>query len=708
VTDSGIQILSPGAVNASSRISRLVSLVAGSYAIIGGAVTLAGWAFDLPRLTDWNGESISMFANTAACAALGGIAVVLFNSGRGGKAANILTQVLGCVVAVVGALTLLEHLTGTNIGIDTVLFNRPWGQKAAMAPMRMGVPASMSCVLLGSALVLMTYGFHARRFATGLATVVVFITSLSLVGYWFGADQLFGIARWSGIAWQTSTMLAALGIGVMAAMPDRGIVMALARDDAGGTVLRRLIVPIIGIPLLFGWLRVAGQQSGLVDLAFGTAIRTLAEIVLLLWLLWWTANGISDHQRAARRAERALRESEQRYREIAAAANYADRRKDEFLATLAHELRNPLAPIGNALALMKHDDTNGDVRRQAQETIERQFGQMVRLVDDLLDVGRITRDKLELRAQSVELASIVHQAVETCRPCADEFHHAIRVDMPREPIWVHADPVRLGQVFSNLLNNACKFTEPGGTISIEVKRTGHEAEISVKDTGIGIAPEKISSIFEMFEQIDNRMERTRGGLGIGLTLVKRLVELHGGQIAARSAGIGRGSEFIVRLPIVAEAASRPTAAAAAAPTRKSQRILVTDDNRDAANSLAMLLRVNGHKVEVAYSGAEAIKKAEQVRPQVMLLDIGMPEMNGYEVCRAIRDAPWGKDIRIVALTGWGQDQDRRNTHEAGFDSHLVKPVDPKVLSEVLAGDSSPTETSSRTMKTASELGADGG
>jgi signal transduction histidine kinase/CheY-like chemotaxis protein len=664
-----------------------VSIGAGLYAVVGGLVTLAGWAFDLRRLTDWNDENISMFANTAACVVMIGVALLVLASSRGGDWRYTIVRVLGTVVALVGGITLIEHLLGVDYGIDTLLINRPWGQRLSMSPMRMGPPASTSCFLLGTALMLSTFGTRPRQIATGLATIVAFITSLSLIGYWFGADQLFGIARLTGIAWQTSTMLAALAIGTIASMPDRGMAMALSRDDAGGTVLRRLIVPIIGLPLLLGWLRVWGQHSGFYDLEFGTAVRTLAEIILLLALLLWTANGISRHALAARRAQQALRESEQRYRVIAEQAKDADRRKDEFLATLAHELRNPLAPIGNALAIMKYDDANGDMQQQAKETIERQFGQMVRLVDDLLDVGRITRDKLELRSANVELASVIHHAVETGRSLAQELGHELQVRLPNEPIWVHGDPVRLAQVFSNLLNNACKFSEPGGKISVAVEREGDQVTVSVKDTGIGIAPEKLASIFEMFEQVDSRLERTRGGLGIGLTLVKRLVELHGGEIAARSAGVGTGSEFIVRLNVVAKS---PTAAPAPAeptnhaPTQR-RRILVTDDNRDAADSLAMLLRVSGHDVDVAYEGADAIKKAESWRPEVMLLDIGMPEMNGYDVCRTIRQAPWGKDVRIVALTGWGQDQDRRSTREAGFDSHLVKPVDAAVLRDVLAG-----------------------
>ncbi len=319
----------------------------------------------------------------------------------------------------------------------------------------------------------------------------------------------------------------------------------------------------------------------------------------------------------------------------------------------------------------------------------RQFGQMVRLVDDLLDVSRITRDKLELRVERVELASVIHQAVETCRSMAKGLGHELRVVLPERAIWVNADAVRLGQVFSNLLNNACKFTERGGTIVISAKRQGDEVAVSVKDTGIGILPDKLESIFEMFEQADKTLERTSSGLGIGLTLVKRLVELHGGRILASSGGPGRGSEFIVLLPLAADDANTAVAKPKLGPSlaARPQRILVVDDNRDSAISMAKLLKLKGHEVETAYNGVEAVEKAEALRPGVMLLDLGMPGMNGYEVCQTIRQKPWGNAIRIVALTGWGQEQDRRNTREAGFDGHLVKPVDPTVLDDVLVSSS---------------------
>jgi CheY-like chemotaxis protein/two-component sensor histidine kinase len=316
---------------------------------------------------------------------------------------------------------------------------------------------------------------------------------------------------------------------------------------------------------------------------------------------------------------------------------------------------------------------------------------MLRLVDDLLDIGRITRDKLELRPQRIELASIIHQAVEISRPLITAGKHELRVNLPPAPIWVRADPVRLAQIFGNLLNNACKFTEPKGQIVVTAKADSGKAIVSVADTGIGIAPDQLDHIFEMFLQVDKSLERTRSGLGIGLTLVKRLVELHGGRIEARSDGLGHGSEFVVFLPMLAsEAVPSAAAVGAAKPVANilTKRILVTDDNQDAANTVAMLLRLSGHEVETAYDGTSAVRKAETYQPDIMLLDIGLPGMNGYDVCRSIRQQPWGKDIRIVALTGWGQDQDRRNAREAGFDDHLVKPVDPQVLSRTVAAHTS--------------------
>jgi signal transduction histidine kinase len=314
-----------------------------------------------------------------------------------------------------------------------------------------------------------------------------------------------------------------------------------------------------------------------------------------------------------KRAEQALRE--------------ADRRKTEFLATLAHELRNPLAPIRNSLEILGRAAADPDVLRRARETIERQVSHMVRLVDDLLDVSRITRDKLELRRTRVELASVVHQAVETCRPLAEMGDLAIELALPGHPVFLDADPVRLAQVFSNLLNNACKYTGRGGTIRVGAERRGADVVVSVKDSGVGISPDKLESIFEMFTQLETTLERSRSGLGIGLTLAKRLVDLHGGSIEARSPGLGQGSEFVVRLPALAERADSPAPAAPVAigPDPTPLRVLVVDDNEDSAVSLARLLCLGGHETRTVHDGLATVEAAEQFRPDVVLLDIGLPK-----------------------------------------------------------------------------------
>ena len=369
----------------------------------------------------------------------------------------------------------------------------------------------------------------------------------------------------------------------------------------------------------------------------------------------------------------------------------ADRRKDEFLATLAHELRNPLAPIRNSLEVMKRSNGNLDLIEQSRSTMERQLGQMVRLVDDLIDVSRISRNKLELRKERVELAPIVQHAIEACRPLAERAGHELIIHVPAEPIFLNADAARLAQAFGNLLTNSCKFTEPGGRIEFTVQRVDQNAILKVKDNGIGIAPDKLTSVFEMFTQIDQSLERSQSGLGIGLTLVKRLVEMHDGEITAYSQGKGQGCEFVVKVPLLNDPVAQDDASNTASRTndssdnlpRTARRVLVVDDNRDSAMSLAMLLKMTGNDVQTAHDGLEALEKAESFLPDLILLDLGMPKLNGYAACSQMRQQSWGKAMTIIALTGWGQDEDRRKSKEAGFDGHLVKPVDHAALMRIL-------------------------
>ncbi|MEO8487543.1 MAG: PAS domain S-box protein [Betaproteobacteria bacterium] len=370
-------------------------------------------------------------------------------------------------------------------------------------------------------------------------------------------------------------------------------------------------------------------------------------------------------------------------RKLAKDLSDADRRKDEFLATLAHELRNPLAPLSDMLEVLKRTGGDGATLRQAVDMMGRQTGQLVRLVDDLLDVSRITHNRLELRRSRVDLVPVVQQAVQASQPHADTAGHRLRLTVPPEPLPLNADPVRLAQVFGNLINNSCKYTPSGGSIDVTVERSGTEAVVSVRDTGVGIPPDRLDSIFEMFAQVDHSLERSQGGLGIGLTLVRRIVLMHGGTVVAQSTGEGQGSEFVVRLPLAGPAVEATLAPVAAPPPPRAHRILIVDDNRDAASSLAMLLEIEGNETFVAHDGAEALAAAERHRPEIVLLDIGLPVLNGYEVARRIREQPWGKHVLLVALTGWGQAEDRRKSREAGFDNHLVKPVDHAALQVLL-------------------------
>lgn len=374
-----------------------------------------------------------------------------------------------------------------------------------------------------------------------------------------------------------------------------------------------------------------------------------------------------------------------------AALQEADHRKDEFLATLAHELRNPLAPISHSLDILKHAEHSPDLVRESHVAIERQLTHMVRLVDDLLNVSRISRDKLTLRTSQVDLASIIEQALETARPLIADFGHNLEVEAPHEPIYLKADPVRLIQVLSNLLNNACKYTPRHGHICLTVEQHTNEVSIAVKDNGVGIEQDQLEAVFDMFKQVDHCSDQAMGGLGIGLTLARRLVEMHGGRITAFSEGPNRGSEFTVHLPVLAQiVAETPVSSSEKPDVATAQRILVVDDNLDSAHTLSVLLELMGHQVELAHDGEAAVEAAEHFRPALMLLDIGLPKLDGYGACRRIRKQPWGTSMRIAALTGWGQEEDQRRSSEAGFDAHLVKPVNYEAVRRLLEKPSAET------------------
>jgi signal transduction histidine kinase len=394
---------------------------------------------------------------------------------------------------------------------------------------------------------------------------------------------------------------------------------------------------------------------------------------------------------------------------IEQALKEADRHKDEFLAMLAHELRNPLAPIHSAVELMRLRPLVDPQLNWARDVIARQLTSLTRLVDDLLDVSRITRGKINLTRQAVELEGLISRAVETVHPLFDEHKHQLTLELPPAGVMVFGDPTRLTQAIANVLGNAAKYTDVGGQISLIAAVGETDVEIRIRDNGIGIRPEMLPHVFELFTQLDRNdgrtQTRTQGGLGIGLALVQRLVQMHGGEVSATSDGPGKGSEFVIRLPLlrgdvepVEAAADAPSTAApsgsdvvasvaplvAAGAARMARRILIADDNNDALESLATLLELSGHEVFTATNGGTALQSAERHLPEVALLDIGMPMLDGYEVAKRIRAQPWGQRITLVALTGWGQDSDRRRSREAGFDSHLVKPLDLETLTDLLA------------------------
>ncbi|MES2525239.1 MAG: PAS domain-containing protein [Gemmatimonadota bacterium] len=1150
------------------RRAHLVAVLLGVYTLAGGCVSLLGWALDRPRMADWLMTDVAIQPNAAVATILTGLALLLLTTRY-----ERLAALPGLLVAIIGGTALFENATDIDLGIDRLLlFGRTWGLSRTTGPGRMGIPSSLSYTLIGIALLMSRRGWQNRRDTPMLGLIVCGIAAMGIIGYLYGADQLFSQPRYTAISAQTATFLLAAGMGLVAAVPDRQPMRMLVDDTTAAIFARRTLPFIIMLPVVLGHLQIEGQQAQKYDPQFGTALLVLALVVLLCIVWWWGVNaaavrertvsdanralqnnerrvvgtldsitdgfvtfdstwhftfvnaeaermlgrrrdellgctitelfpefvqrGVVDHlERAARErtmvefddvnpasgrsiasrvypvddggvsmyfrdttqqrvadarafrseqqartlisvlpgaavfvvdrelhytladgealhslgqaptdfvgrsihdvlpadkaaeyerryrqafdgvpfehehdenertfatrgvplrdeagnvyavmafssditdrkaSEVALREAqaqlaeflrqlplgvglldmqgkyllsnpfldryigshlpsrdgsqaprwrawtadgsplpvtewpgsralrgdtvrpgveflfandqgeerwtrvgaapfrneqgdivgavtviedidaqkraEQKLRETYAlieavntgtpdlvfskdrggrmtymneakrrlfdqpmddvlgrteleilgesaavravhlvdervmrlgitetveenspdgtrvflitksplrdaggaviglaavgidtterkrmeeALREADRRKDEFLATLAHELRNPLAPVMNALAILKHAGHDTALANQVSATMERQLRQMVRLIDDLMDVSRITRNRLELRVSRVELAPIVQHALEACAPLIEQAGHHVDVLLPESPVFLEGDAARLAQVFGNLLVNACKYTEPGGRIQIGASVQDDAVVLVVRDSGVGIPPEMLHTVFEPFTQVDRSLERTHGGLGIGLSLVKQLITLHGGSVTAFSEGAGKGSTFTVRLPLVAARTTVDTTSESSTDTifptiravePERRRVLVVDDNEDAAESMALLLRSSGNETTTAHDGVDAVRTAAGYRPHVILMDIGLPGMNGYDACRAIRQEPWAKDILMVALTGWGQEEDRRRSKEAGFDGHLVKPVDYRVVLKLM-------------------------
>lgn len=912
------------------------------YAIGVGLTVLAGWIFQIERLTDWTNEGISMFPNTAIGAICLGTALIAASQKKGELTRYVVVLLAGFAAAIGGA-TFVEHLSGINLGIDTLLFDPVFGQRAATSPLRMGPPASFSYLVLGTAIILTLQNTVCQRLAVGIAITTMFIALLSFTGYLLGANALFGVARYTGIAFSTTTVVAAVSLALMPLVPDYGFVAILSRKDAGGALLRRLIVPVVAIPLLLGWLRMQGETLGYYDSSFGTALRTICEIALFVALIFWTAQSVSWHQstgqsaqwrlaaivdssgdaivskslqgviqtwnagaerlfgyqasevigkhisilipsdrleeeqeilRRIRRGERidhietirvrkdgsqfhisltispilndrgeitgaskigrdiserklsegARQATEERLRAVVEAtpecvkivrpngtveymnqaglhfieanseeeirgqcvfdliaaehrdhwidchrrvcsgervhwdfevtglkgtrrwmethavplqlddgqigqlavtreissqkqyeqereallrseraarsdAERASQLKDEFLATLSHELRTPLNAVLGWSQILRRSTAPEDLE-QGLEVIERNAKLQAQLIEDLLDMSRIISGKVVLDVQPTELVMVVSAAMDSVRPSANAKEIRLRTFFDPEGGLVLGDATRLQQIVWNLLTNAIKFTPQGGVVDIILRGIEGKVELTVRDTGIGIDPQYLPSIFERFRQVDSSTTRRFGGLGLGLSIVRHLVELHGGSIRVESLGKGQGTSFVLELPARVPARGSGGVGATQSPkaTWDSQglaglKVLVLDDEQDARNLVERVLTECGAEVVLASSAAEALDLMATAGPHVILSDIGMPDMDGYQFIRKVRSlsAAHGGGTPAVALTAFARTEDRVRAMAAGFQEHVCKPIRPQELIFAIASVQSQTQ-----------------
>ncbi len=673
--------------------SRPILTAGVSVAAVGTGV-LAGWIFDFTTAKSVMAGWRVMVPATAASFVLAGLAIVTA-AGYARRGANLpVSRAIAAAGLVLPLLTFAEYMTGLRTGLEGwfgVSFDRASAVAGRMSPL-----TSLCFVVLQSALLAVTIpGARAAVVARIAAGATLFTAWLAVLALAFDVSRLADEPRFPGMAVTTIVLLALASWGALA------LSFETHHDSEAHAGPSPRIGAMLGaafaVPLVLGLLRDALSSAISPQVMSSLLVLLLAAaMAAIVWQYGARMNALRrererafaelerrvqerTHELAARNTE--LRLSEDRLRE-------ADRRKDEFLATLAHELRNPLAPIRSAVGVLQSVSVSDEDRLEAQLIIERQVSHMARLIDDLLDVSRITAGKLPLKKKPLRLGDVLDLAIATVRPHIDAQRHRLVLSLPSDHIIVEADESRLSQVFANLLHNACKYTEHGGEIMVAAALPNEsEVEVAVRDNGIGIPPEFLPRLFQKFSQVAPSLERSQGGLGLGLALVRGVVALHNGRVEARSAGVGRGSEFIVRLPVLSIAAApveAPKTHSGITPQALvSRRVLVVDDNMDSAESLALLLRLAGHLVETAHDGETALESAERFQPDAILLDLGMPRLNGYEVCERIRGTSWGQSILIVAQTGWGQAQDRARTLEAGFDAHLTKPIDCELVQQML-------------------------
>jgi len=682
-------------------VSAALTTLVGIATALGASIVLAGWTAGSTSAARLGAGWRVMVPSTAFGFLCAGLALAVASSvGVERRAGAWTVRALAVATVALPLLTLLEYALGARWFIEQwLMMPSTHGSPVDAYAGRMSAMTSICFVLLGIALFALAWpgawSAGAVRYAAGTTLAMSWLALLTVS---FDADRISDTPTFPGMAAPTIVLFAVTSAGILSCSSQAIARLRAANADIG--LAPRLLIGAFVLPMFLGRMQV--WLATRLDAGLVTAIVTTTFASVVTAVLWRSAARM-QHLRSQREALRAdlearvmdrtkaladandeLQRSQERLRE-------ADRRKDEFLATLAHELRNPLAPIRTSVELLKANGLPPDVKEQAHPVITRQMQHMVRLIDDLLDVSRIAADKLTLRREPVDMRTVIAQAVETARNAIDRAHHALALDVPDGPVVVQGDDTRLTQVVANLLLNACKYTPPGGRITLTAVSRDGWVEVRVRDTGIGIPASFLPRIFEKFAQVTPALD-AEGGLGLGLALVRAIAQLHGGSVHVQSDGPGQGSEFTLRLPLAGAGGSEadlpapgletPVPGAATRP-HHARRVLIADDNDDNANALAELLRHRGHLVETARDGEAAYAAAERHRPDVAMLDIGMPRLNGYEVCKRIREQPWGRQMRIVAQTGWGQTEDRRRSSEAGFDAHLVKPIDPVQLERLL-------------------------
>jgi signal transduction histidine kinase len=656
------------------------------------ALILAGWSLNSSVLKSGIPGQAATQPLLAMSFLICGLSLGLSTAPRGFPDVLMRVGVLAVLVLVVA--TFWQNALDTDWGLDRFFFTDAVVHEQSGPYLRAGRPAASALITLAlwccCVLLVRTTSRLGTTLYVWFATAGSLFAATVLLAYAFSLHSLYAMGLYAQVGLNTGLCLAVLFAGVLLRRADLGWMSLLIDDSVGAVSTRRLLLWTVSLLIVLTAIVQLGSSQSLYGAEFEITLVTIGSIGLLCAGLLSHARRLNELDRSRRGVANELRMAEE-------GLARADRHKDEFLAVLAHELRNPLAPLRNGIEIVRQMSGPDRALTRTVEMMTRQMNHLVRLVDDLLDVSRITHGAFELRRQRVTLQDVVERGVESCRPFIDALGHQLVVNMTDERIVVDGDPNRLVQVMSNLLSNSAKYTDRGGHIEVNLKREHGDAVVAITDSGIGIAPDSLEQIFEMFAPMQPDRRRSEGGLGIGLALARNLVQMHGGKLTAHSHGPGTGSTFIMSLPEAQEAARGSPAgsdgksyaaelASADSSGPPKLKVLIADDNADAAATLALLLQIEGHQVQTASDGPRAVEMAELFHPDIVFMDLGMPGFDGAEAARQIRTHAWGRRIRIVALTGWGHAAQRRRTAAAGFDLHLVKPVDPGALSAILMAD----------------------